>query len=134
MPTGGDLTEVTWNHPTLGSGVIFPKAGEASNYDLGGFRSADDAQMVDGGGNMIDQISQNRWSMEVPVAWEQQDQNTLKELTDLAGSPVQADWTFTNANGTVYQGKGKPVGDLIGDGFASNIPLKVSGGGALRRL
>lgn len=134
MPVGGDITEMTWNHPTLGSGVIFPKAAEASSFDLGGFRSNDDANMIDGAGNMIDQISRVRWSVEVPVAWEQLDGNTLNTLSNLAGSPVQADWTFTSLNGAVYQGKGKPVGDMIGDGMASNIPLKISGGGRLKQL
>ena len=134
MPVGGDITEITWNHPTLGSGVIFPKAAEASNIDKGGFRSNDDANSIDGGGNMIDTISRVRWSFEMPVAWEQLDGNTLTTLSNLAGSPVLADWTFTCLNGVVYQGLGKPVGDMIGDGMASNIPLKVSGGGILRQL
>ena len=52
---GGDILEITFNHPTLGSGIIFPKAAEDSTFDLGGFRSNDDAAGVDGSGEMIDQ-------------------------------------------------------------------------------
>lgn len=134
MPSGGDLKEITWNHPTLGSGVIFPKSAESCNYDLGGYRSVDDANMIDGGGNEISQKNRVRWSMEVPITWESQDENTLQDLVNLAGNPQPADWTFTNVNGTVFQGSGTPVGDLVGDLQTSNIPLKIAGGGVLTRL
>lgn len=133
MPTGGDIIEVTWNHPTLGSGVFFPKAAEDSTYDPGGLRSTDDANMIDGGGRMIDQLNRARWSFEVPVAWDMQDQDTLKTLADLAASPVTGDWTFTNVNGVVYSGNGKPVGDIQGNGNTSQVPLKIAGGGLLRK-
>lgn len=134
MPKGGDLTEITWNHPTLGSGSIYPKSGESSTYDPGGFRSADDANMIDGAGQMIDQISRVRWSMETTIAVEMIDDNTMQNLANLAGSPQEADWTFANANGTVFKGKGKPVGDIQPDGLNSTMTLKVSGGGTLQRL
>ena len=32
---GGDIVELTFNHPTLGSGIIFPKSAEDSTFDLG---------------------------------------------------------------------------------------------------
>jgi hypothetical protein len=35
---GGDILEVTYAHETLGSGTFFPKSGEDSTFDLGGFR------------------------------------------------------------------------------------------------
>jgi hypothetical protein len=53
MATGGDIIEITFNHPSIGSGTLFPKAGEDSTYNTGGFRSADDDNMIDGAGNMI---------------------------------------------------------------------------------
>lgn len=133
MPKGGDIVEITFNHATLGSGTIFPKAGEDSTYDLGGIRAADDAQMIDGGGNMMDQLTRARWSFEVALSWDM-DATTLEKLSELAGSPQTADWTFTNINGKVYAGNGKPVGDLQGNGNTSQITLKVSGGGRLRVL
>ena len=134
MPKGGDLIEITWNHPTLGTGSIYPKANESSTYDPGGLRSADDANMIDGAGRMIDQVSRVRWSMETTIAVDLVDENTMQVLANLAASPQEADWTFTNANGSVYKGKGKPVGDLQPDGLASTMTLKVSGGGTLQKL
>lgn len=134
MAVGGDLIEITYNHPTLGSGVIFPKASEDSTFDLGGFRANDDANMIDGGGNMIDQLNRVRWSMESTIAWDMNSRTELEKLTALSASPVQADWTFSHINGTVYGGKGKPVGDMQGNGNAATFSLKISGGGVLKKI
>ena len=134
MPVGGDIIEITYKHPTLGSGTIFPKASEDSTYDLGGFRSNDDASAIDGGGNIIDQLNRVRWSFEVAVAADMNVDGTLEKLVELASSPVQAEWDFSHINGTVYRGKGKPVGDLQLNGNASTMTLKVSGGGKLKKV
>lgn len=134
MAIGGDIIEVTYNHPTLGSGVIYPKAAEDSTYDLGGFRSSDDANMVDGGGNMIDQMNRVRWSFEVVVAWDMNTNTELEKIVNLAADPVPAEWTWSNANGTVYGGTGKPVGDQQGNGNAATFTLKVAGGGKAKKI
>jgi hypothetical protein len=134
MPVGGDIIEVTCNHPTLGAFVYFPKSAEDSTYDLGGYRATDDSNMIDGGGNMIDQLNRARWSFEVPLSMDMITEETMESLVSMAGSTELGEWTFTNINGTVYQGTGKPVGDLQGNGNASTIPLKVSGGGRLRKI
>lgn len=134
MAVGGDITEITFNHPTLGSGTIFPKAAEDNTFNLGGIRSGDDNNMIDGSGKMIDQMSQTRWSLETTVAWDMNIANELEKLVDLASSPVLADWTISHINGTVYGGKGKPVGDLNGNGNTATFPLKISGGGKLKKL
>ncbi len=134
MAVGGDIIEITFNHKTLGSGTVFPKAAEDSTFNLGGFRSNDDANMVDGGGNMIDQMNNTRWSLETTVAWDMNDEKTLEKLSELAESPVLADWTLSHVNGSVYGGKGKPVGDLSGNGNAATFPLKLAGGGKLKKI
>lgn len=134
MAVGGDIIEVTYNHPTLGSGVFYPKAGEESKYDLGGIRSNDDNKMIDGSGTMIDQMSRIRWGFEVPISWDANNAKELEKLVGMAASPVPADWTFTSINGTVYAGKGKPVGDYNGNGNAVTISLKVGGGGILKQI
>jgi hypothetical protein len=131
---GGDITEITYNHPTLGSGTIFPKGGEDSTYDLGGFRGADDANMVDGSGAPIRQLNRVRWSFEVSVAWDMNNREELEKLTALAGDPVEAEWTITHINGTVHGGTGAPVGDMQGNGNAATFTLKVSGGGKLKKI
>jgi hypothetical protein len=45
MAVHGDILEVTYNHPTLGSGVFYPKANEGNKFDPGGFRNNDDASL-----------------------------------------------------------------------------------------
>lgn len=131
--TGGDIVEVSYNHPTLGSGTLFPKAGESSTFDLGGIRSNDDAQGIDGGGNMIAQMSRTRWRAEIVPAWDMSTAG-FENVVALAGSPVDADWTITHINGTVYQGKGRPVGDLQGAGLEATFALILAGGGPLKKV
>jgi len=131
---GGDILEVTYNHATLGSGRFLPKSAEDSTYDLGGFRGNDDANMVAGSGDNIRQMNNARWSFEVTVAWDANTRTDLEKMTALAGDPVEADWTFTSINGTVYGGKGAPVGDMQGNGNAATFTLKVSGGGKLKKI
>lgn len=134
MAVGGDIIEITFNHPTIGSGVILPKSNEDSTYDLGGFRSNDDANMIAGNGEMIDQMNRVRWSLEAVIAWDMNVRGDLEKLVELAASPVEADWTITNINGTVYGAAGKPVGDLQGNGNAATFTLKVSGGQKLKKI
>jgi len=134
MAVGGDILEITYNHPTLGTGTIFAKSQEDSTFDLGGYRSNDDAAMVDGGGNMIDQINQVRWKFSVAVSWDGNSANELDKIVALAGSPVTADWTISHINGVVWGGNGKPVGDYEGNGNASTFTLTLSGGGKLKKI
>ena len=131
---GGDITEVTYNHPTLGTGRFLPKSAEDSTFDLGGFRGGDDANMVTGSGDNIKQLNNVRWSFEVACAWDANTRTELEKLTAMAGDPVDADWTVTSINGTVYGGKGAPVGDMQGNGNAATFTLKVSGGGKMKKI
>ncbi len=134
MANGGDIIEITFNHPTLGNGTIYPKSAEDSTYELGGFRNNDDANSIDGAGGAINTKNRVRWSFEVPIAWNMQTDQELEKMIALAGDPVSSDWTFTNINGTVYAGNGTPVGDLQGNGNASTFPLKIAGGGRLKKI
>jgi hypothetical protein len=132
--TSGDIVEITFNHDDIGTGVVFPKAAEDGTFDPGGYRSNDDANMIAGNGEMIDQMNQVRWSVETTVAWDMNIDETLHKISQLASSAKQAVWTFTHINGTVYRGYGKPVGDIQGNSNAGTFTLKVSGGGALQKL
>lgn len=131
MATGGDIIEVTYNHPTLGTNIFSPKAAEDSTYDLGGFKGNDDANMISGSGKNIRQLNLNRWFFEVVYTWEDGD---LERMSDLAGDTVEAEWTFTHKNGTVYRGLGSPVGDIQGNGNAATFTAKISGGGILEQI
>lgn len=134
MAVGGDIIEVTYNHPTLGTGVFYPKSAEDTTYNLGGFRSNDDNQAVTGSGEMLDQINNSRWSFEVPCAWDMNNRDDLEKASALAASPVLADWTITHINGVVHGGSGKPVGDLEGNSNAATFTLKVAGSGQLKKI
>lgn len=131
---GGDILDAAFNHPTLGSGVIFPKAGEDSTFDLGGFRSDDSEDMIDGSGNMIDKLNRKRWGAEMTVAWDNNNRQELERCVALAGHPVPATWTITHVSGAVYKGTGKPVGDLKGNANNATFPLKLAGGGILKKI
>jgi hypothetical protein len=134
MAVGGDILEIKWQHPTLGSGVFFPKSNEDSTFDLGGFTSNDDANMIDGGGNMIDQITRKRWSLEVTSSWDQNISNELASAQALAQSPVQSTFIISHISGAVWQATGKPVGDLQANANQATFTLKLSGGNILRKV
>ncbi len=69
---GGDI-KVTYNHPVLGSGSFYRKAGEDSTYDLGGLRINDEANGIDGAGNAIVQMNRARWSFEITISHDMND-------------------------------------------------------------
>lgn len=130
----GDWEEIRYSHPTLGTGVFFPKAAEDFTVDTGGFRGDDDANMIDGGGRNIKKLTRTKWSIEGPVSWDMNLSDELTKLSELAASPVDAEWTCTHINGTVWGGTGAPVGDQQGNSGAGTIALKINGGGILKKL
>ena len=134
MFTSGDLLEISYKHPTLGAGTWFPKSSEDGTNDPGGYRSADDANMITGDGQMIDQISRVRWSFEGSVAWDMAVSDELDQARKLSASPVLADWTITHINGTVWGAKGKPVGDINGNTNTGLMAVKLAGGGQLTKI
>lgn len=134
MPVGGDILEISWNHPTLGSGKFNPKAAEDSVLDLGGFVASDDANMIDGGGNMIDQINQKRWRLECTAAVDTNIDLTLEKLQALQADPETATWTISHINGSVYSGKGKPVGDLAANWNNTTCKVTLAGGKKLKKI
>lgn len=131
---GGDITEITFNHPTIGTGILFPKSDEDSELDLGGYRSGDEEKGIDGGGNMIDTMTLSRWSFSSVVAGDTQTREDLEKLSRLTADPVPAVWTITHISGSIYQGTGKPVGDVKQALKGATIQLKVAGGGAAKKI
>lgn len=134
MFIAGDIQEISYKHPTLGSGTWFPKSGEDATVDFGGFVSNDEASGITGDGQMIDQINRKRWSFETSVAWDMNTTDEVNQAKKLAASPVLADFTFTHINGAVWGGKGKPVGDIQGSTNSGNMKVKISGGGELTKI
>lgn len=131
MFSGGDILEMSYKHPTIGSGTWFPKSSEDFTLDPGGYRSNDDANMITASGEMIDQINRVRWSGEGTVGWDMTIKNELDQARKLAASSVLADWTITHINGTIWGGKGKPVGDIQGNTNTAQMSVKLAGGGEL---
>lgn len=130
---GGDIREAHWDHPTLGSGTIYGLSNQTNTFSLGGLRSDDNKEGVDGGGNMVVRLTRNRWEVEFVPSWDMST-TSLEQLSALHGAPADASWTFTHENGTVYTGTGRPVGDLVGDGGTPSISLKIAGGGTLEKV
>lgn len=132
--TAGDTIEVRYTHDDLGSGVFFCKAGEESSFDPGGYESSDDKNGVDGGGRMIDVMTRKRWHFSCPISWDMTVENELFILQDLMDSTKEADWTIDHVSGTIWAGRGKPVGEIPGNGGNGTIPLKLGGGGKMSKL
>jgi hypothetical protein len=126
MAVGGDIVEVTWNHPTLGSGVIVPKANEDNSYEPGGIQTEDDADAVDGSGNPIWKLNRKLGYFQLVATNNQNTGQELEKMRALQADPVPTEWTFSIINGTVYGGTGKPVGELVGNINQATFPLKVN--------
>ncbi len=132
---GGDIVEITYNHPTIGSGTIFCKSNEDGNLEPGGYRSNDDDNASTGDGKRIDQLNWQVPFFEAPpIAWDMTDFNEQDKLSQLAGDPVNADWTITHISGQIWGGKGKPVGQIPGATNSAQVTLKLAFDNKLKPL
>ncbi len=125
---GGDITQISFTHPTIPGATFFPKANEESTYDLGGVRTDDDASGVDGAGNIIRKMTHMRWFWEGTLAGDMNTRKDLESLTALAASTADATFKVAHINGAVYQGKGTVVGDVQQNGLNATIKIKFAGG------
>lgn len=132
--SGGDLIEITCNHPTLGNFNFATKSNESYNLDKGGNRSNDDSNMIAGDGTFIDQINKVRWKFEGPIVVDFSTGIQEDALTDLSESAELGTWTFTHISGTIWRGKGKPVGDLSSDTNTAQIAVVIAGSGKIEKL
>jgi hypothetical protein len=128
MAVGGDITEITYNHPNLGTGVFSPKSNEDNTYFVGGVTSESDANMITGNGTMIRKMTRSRGFFVALCANDQNLNQDLEKAIALSGHPVPADWTITNTNGTVYGCSGFPVGDFEGNLNQATFSLRVETG------
>ena len=134
MAVHGDFIEITYNHPTIGSGVLFPKANESNTIDLGGFRNNDDASQVTSAGQLMIQKNRVVGFFEVTVENDHNVRNDLQRIVDLSGAAAQAEWTVQLINGAVYAGTGVPVGDLQVDTNTGTFTLKVASGLGFQKI
>lgn len=131
---GGDIVEAVCSHPTLGDFRFQAKSNESFTLDPGGIRTNDDANSVTGGGEMIQQMNRVLWSLEGPIAVDMISSNEMENLPKLAEIPELGTWTLTHISGSIFKGKGKPVGDLQIDTNSAQMTLKVAGGGKLEKI
>ncbi len=132
--TGGDILEIVCQHPSLGEFRFAAKSNEDFTIDEGGIRVNDDANQITGGGEAIYQKNRVRWMIEGSVAVDFKIGQTQNSLNQLCESEEEATWTITHITGTIWKGKGYPVGDLQPSTNTAQMTLKVSGGGKLERL
>lgn len=125
--THGDILEITYNHPEIGSGRFRPKSGEGNTYKLGGFQNNDDANAIGSEGTLIMQKNRVTGMLEAVVInttaeGEESDADILQQLMN---SPIPADWTFTTQADAVFAGNGHAVGEVAPDLNAGTFSMKV---------
>ena len=128
MAVHGDITEITYNHPTLGSGVFEPKAAEGNTFDPGGIRTNDDANGITSNGELIVTKNRVRAFFECMIENDMNIRNDVQVIQDLAADPVPAEYTISIINGTVWAGSGFPVADISPDVNAGTMTLKIAAG------
>jgi len=131
---GGDLTEITCNHPTLGDFRFAPKSNEDYTLDPGGIRNNDDANSVTGDGKAIWQKNRVLWSFEGAIAVDLISGNEMENIPKLMASSEDGVWTFSHISGVIQRGTGQPVGDFNVGTNAANSTLKIVGGGELEKI
>lgn len=135
MFTGCDFKQIGIKHSSLGTVMLYPKAGENGQIEPGGYTTESDPKGVTGSGEAIYKQSIGRWVVETPpIAWKRSGIDTLNQVKAIADSFEECDCTFELADGTIWVGKGKIVGDIKGATFDATIPLKFEGGGKLTRI
>ena len=130
----GDITEVLWSHPTLGTGVFYPKSGEDSTIELGGFRNSDDANMRSGDGERIYQKNAVSPFFECTIKHETITAQDAEAVVALAESTVEAVWEVTHVSGATYKLRGMPSGDIQPNLNQGTFTLKVVGSGKMQKL
>ena len=130
----GYLTEITVNHPTVGSAVFYTVQDSDATIDTGGIRSADEMGGVDTGGRMIDQKTLNRWMVGCEMSNAVNSTQEMEKLAAIAASSEEGEWTFAHISGVVFRGKGQVVGDIAPNLTTAKMAVKFSGGGQLARI
>lgn len=130
----GYIQEITFNHPTVGSGVLYTIQDSDATIDTGGVRSADEMGGVDTGGRMIDQKTLNRWMVSCEISNSLTATQEMEKMALIAASSQEAEWTFSHISGVIYRGKGQIVGDIAPNLTTAKMAVKFSGGGTLARI
>lgn len=130
---GGDLLQITVQHPTAGSKIIYGVAGESTTIKLGGIENEDNGA-VDGGQNLIISKRNVAGYIQGPFANDNRAaQAEFEFMQVVAASPVEAVFTFAYIDGEIYSGSGTPVGEITLDAKAATFQMKVTSGRGFTR-
>lgn len=132
----GQLTQITFNHPTLGTGTFAPKSSDDSTINLGGIRSDSGVTDIAGDGQAIRKMNLHRWMVDTTIAFDStaKSKSGLALLSALAADPAEANWKFTHVSGSVYSGSGFPVDVVDGNLGAATIKIKFEGSNTLQEI
>jgi len=133
---GGQLTQITFNHPTLGTGTFAPKSSDDSTINLGGIRSDSGVTDIAGDGTAIRKMNLHRWMVDTTVAFDStaMAKSGLSILSALAADAKEAVWKFTHISGSVYSGSGFPVDVVDGNLGTATIKIKFEGSNSLQEI
>lgn len=132
MAIAGEVTQITFGNDSLGSGGFDAISGEDFTFDIGGKRTQE-VKMTPSG-EAVYSVQTMPWKAEGTLRWSALTGQDIEKLTALSGSATETEFTFTLTDGTIYGGKGKPVGDLSGTAKDGTVPFAVQGGGILRQI
>ncbi len=127
MAVGGDITGLTFSHPTIGTGAFYPVAAQGNTFDPGGVRADDNANGVTTNGTPIFVLNFVRGNAVILLENDGLRKDAYK-ASELAGSPQNTVFTISVINGDVYKVTGRPVGDINPDINASTFSMKIAGG------
>jgi hypothetical protein len=135
MYIGCDFKQIGIKHSELGTVTLYPKGGENGQIETGGYTTESDPKGITGSGEAIYKQTIGRWVVETPpIAWKRSGLDTLDQVKSISNSFEEIDCTFELADGTIWVGKGKIVGEIKGATLDATIPLKFEGGGKLTRI
>jgi hypothetical protein len=128
MAVGGDINEITYQHPELGNGRFFPLANQGNTFDPGGIRTSDDEGGIAGNGELVLQKNRIRSSFEVIIVNDMNIREDARIAQSISESSALATFTFALINGTVWRGQGTIVGDIKTDVNTTQMSLKFAMG------
>jgi hypothetical protein len=122
---GGDIIEITYNNPNVGSGVFFAVSNKDAELDLGGFRTNESKEGITGNGQLIRTIMNGRGKFTCDIAVDMNSRQDMENIAALAADLDETSWTISWINGITYGGSGFPVGQYQQNTKEATVKLTV---------
>lgn len=130
LAIGGDISEISFSNPEVGTGFFYPMSGEEHSLDKGGFRSEDN-KAIDGSGRLIQSMKRAVGTLEV-VASNSTETGDYDNACAIAASTAETTWTIAMLNGDVWKGTGVIQGDIKLNTYKTNFTLTVVSGAGFK--